>query len=375
MSDQHIDYSLIWKKINGVISHDEDARLQQWMDADPANREYAERVLTGAHTKPEALDVSKEEGWQRLQGSIGKPKHSIPYYRYAAVITLLLGCLFLVYQVVNSSVDEPVEAMAEIVPGTDKAMLLTSSGQTIDLGADEVSSVNGPFTLDDKTLSYKNARAAATEYNTLVVPRGGKFQVELSDSTRVWVNSDSRLTYPVSFGEGNREVELVGEAYFEVAHDKSRPFIVTSRDQKTTVLGTSFNVSAYSDQLQVITTLVEGKVQVDIKNRHESMILNPSHQSVYDGRSGEVTRHQVDVATFTAWKDNLFVFENESLANIMTTLSRWYDVDVFFENDQAATYRFTGEVDRYENIEGILGLIEKTNAVRFEIRSKAIIVK
>ncbi len=214
------------------------------------------------------------------------------------------------------------------------------------------------------------------KYNTLIIPRGGQFNLTLADGTRVWLNADSRLKYPTSFPGEERVVELTGEAYFEVKKNTQKPFKVLSGNQVVQVLGTSFNISSYQDDPITATTLVEGKVEVYLENTpSEHQMLLPNQQSILVRSDNSLSQKEVDVKAFISWKDGWFYFKDKPLEAIMLDLSRWYDVSVQYEDQEAKKLPFTGEIRRYENLEDVLNLLEKTREVQFEMERRKVIIK
>jgi transmembrane sensor len=209
----------------------------------------------------------------------------------------------------------------------------------------------------------------------LKIPRGGEFYLTLSDNTKVWLNSETTLKYPVEFAGEERRVELTGEAFFEVEKDAERPFRVVSDEQVVEVLGTSFNISSYPEDSVILTTLVEGKVNVFLgENPETSQTLLPKHQSFLARGEDRIMQREVDVSEYVAWKDGEFYFRDQSLENIMKTLSRWYDIDVVFNEPQAKDILFTGHLERYENFERILNLIQRTNEVSYSEEGRTITI-
>jgi len=189
------------------------------------------------------------------------------------------------------------------------------------------------------------------------------------------LNSDSKLRYPVSFVGDERIVELTGEAYFEVSKDKTRPFKVITDGQVVEVVGTEFNISSYSNEELIYTTLVEGQVKVYTEENPElSQTLLPGFQTYCFREEGLISKRKVDVYEYTAWKEGVFYFKNKPLVDMMKTLAKWYDIDVVFENQAKKDIRFCGELPRYDNFEKILMKIEKTYEVRFEIRDNILVV-
>src|SRR5690606_10452420 len=267
----------------------------------------------------------------------------------------------------------------EVLPGEDKAVLTLGDGTTVMLGrgttykTDNVDS-NG------EEITYKEAKDNEAEgsYNFLTIPRGGQFHVKLSDGTHVWLNSESKLKYPVDFRKGMaREVELVyGEAYFDVSKSKQQgreKFMVRSGSQKIEVLGTEFNIKAYKSESHIVTTLVEGSVKIE--NNSKSIFLKPSEQSIID-EDGEINVVKVHrVFDEIAWKEGYFSFKQKTIEEIMKTLSRWYDIDYQFKNSHVKGKSFTGVLDREETIDHILTLIQKTNEIQYEIMENTVIIE
>ena len=207
-------------------------------------------------------------------------------------------------------------------------------------------------------------------FNTLSVPRSTEYQVQLSDGTRVWLNSESELRYPVDFVSTERKVFLRGEAYFQVAKDTTKPFRVVVNDMMVEALGTGFNINAYQDDNCLRTTLVEGKVRVSYSDTRQECILVPGEQAVL--KEGVLTSGQVNVDDIIAWKKGRFMFSDMPLETIANQLERWYDVEIRFDDTVAKYYRFTGVMKRYNELEQVLGLIEETTNVRFKVEGRQV---
>jgi ferric-dicitrate binding protein FerR (iron transport regulator) len=195
----------------------------------------------------------------------------------------------------------------------------------------------------------------------------------LSDSTVIRLNSETSLRYPVQFAGATRNVELIGEAYFEVKRNDHIPFVVTSGNQQVKVMGTEFNISYYPESENILTTLVEGKVEVLTTTNSEIKIeLKPGQQSVLSITDGLISKRDVDVLPFIAWKDGRFLFHDQTLEEIMKTLSKWYNVEIDFSNNEDRKLRFTGNLKRSAEFKDILSKIELTNEVNFEINGNNI---
>ena len=266
-----------------------------------------------------------------------------------------------------------------IVPGGYKATLITAQGKAITLlpSAEEDIRVQENFVVKNgqKGIVYQDTKKETTslQYNTLKTPRGGEYTITLSDGTRVYLNAASKLKYPVQFDSKRREVYLSGEAYFEVTKDMNRPFYVVTDAVRVKVYGTEFNVNTNGIG-GTQTTLVSGKVGIWGRGSVQEYIMKPSQLAEF-GDNGEFKGiRDVDVKTYTAWKEGFFVFEDEGLEGILNRLSRWYDVDIFYSNERVKTYHFTGHMEKYENIETILNAISKMVGVHFTIKEKTIIV-
>lgn len=319
----------------------------------------------------ENIDVESE--WKSLEAKITTKRRSYSYYKYAAVLISIVGIsAFFFFQ--NSA---SVSPKAQVVAGTDKAVLTLENGEQVVLEGN-TSFKNQHANVEKNTIHYqKNSSSPKSiSYNYLTIPRGGQYQVVLSDGTAVWLNSQSQLKYPVHFLPGQtRTVELVyGEAFFEVTHSSEHNgdrFRVLSSGQEVEVLGTMFNIRAYKEE-PVYTTLSQGSVA--ISNSSERHLLAPGEQAVNRPESG-IRIASVEVEYEIAWKNGLFMFEQEPLDNMMTTLSRWYDMEVEFVNKEKQHYTFSGILNREDNVLKLLNTLEKTNEVSFEIQEKKILIR
>ena len=211
------------------------------------------------------------------------------------------------------------------------------------------------------------------EYNTMEVPRGGEYVLELSDGTRVWLNSQTRLVYPTCFVGSERVIELDGEAYFQVARDSTIPFVVRVGENAVRVYGTSFNVSAYREDANMITTLETGSVGLWVGEKEYRLI--PGDQVDVMVATGVVIKHKVNAEAYCSWRNGTFIFEEERLETILNRLSRWYNVDIFYQNASIKDLHFTGDLGRYEDFMEVLKLIGLTTNVEFIVNERNIIVK
>jgi hypothetical protein len=271
--------------------------------------------------------------------------------------------------------------------GSDKAVLTLENGDKVILEKGQKFQ-NKTLNSDGKELTYSIKNRSSSNFknekiasNFLTIPRGGQFSLNLEDGTKVLLNSDSKIKYPVKFIKGkNRQVELLyGEAFFDVSSIKNNngsEFIVSTKTQKINVLGTKFNIKAYSEDDIITTTLIEGKVKVG--NGKNQILLSPNQQSKVDSNSPVINVSDVDVSQQISWINGLFSFNDTSLEDIMQTLSRWYDLEFIFKSANQKGFIFSGILERTKSIEDILLIIEKTsssNEINFEINNKTIIIE
>lgn len=315
-----------------------------------------------------------------LQGLKQKRKRRLLRYWSsvaAAVVVALAGCLM--YVLNNSSVPQPVVCESGISAGSSKAVLTLASGKSMVLDSTtnmEIRTENGIINNRNKTLCFIPEHIAGghseQRYNKLNIPRGGEYQIVLEDGTKVWLNSETEFRFPEVFSETERRVYLSGEAFFEVTKNDTCPFIVQVDGMEVTVLGTEFNITAYQGE-NIYTTLVKGSVKV--AGGDDYRVLSPSEQAVYHVTGREMTVREVNTSLYTSWHEGYYTFQKENLSEIMHTLSRWYDMNVFFEFQHAQFLHFSGRVKRYEEIREVLELLSLTNDVEFEIKGKNVFVK
>lgn len=279
----------------------------------------------------------------------------------------------------SSSVGLTTEKSAKILPGGHHAVLTTSDGEAIILD----SMPNGLLTQQGNTdvkklgglLEYKAPasfiRDTVISYNTVSTPRGGQYQIVLSDGSKVWLNAASSIRFPTAFSGSLREVELTGEAYFEVAKNKEKPFQVKVRDMKIAVLGTHFNVKAYEDEAETKTSLLEGSVKI-IQGK-EVGLLKPGQQAVINFKDDKVKIATADMVEVIAWKNGLFRFEGANIETIMREIGRWYDVEIVYAG-KVPMRRFEGKINRNAGLSEVLRILELSN-VKFSIAGKKIIVQ
>ena len=382
MKKGSIDYSIIWKYINDNLTDQEESALKVWLSANKKHQEYFDQAIIDTQKEESnRIEVDSIVSWNKLNLEQKKPYITLKRISIAASFLFLLSISS--YVIFSNFLRQDHLTLSENIsfdPGVKKATLILESGKKLNL-----------HTNNDTIIEVKNARIKNTknslnylpekkmikrlEYNQLVIPRGAEYFVILSDSTKIWVNSETTLRYPVNFGKDKREVYLTGEAFFEVKKDTEKPFIVHSNNHKIKVHGTSFNVSSYSSDDEIVTTLTEGLVTVysdDLDT--EEHPLHPGFQSRYSKTNGTFSKKEVDIVSFVAWKDGRFIFKEKRLDEIMKIMSRWYDVEISFGDNKLKEIRFTGNLKRYDNIQAILDKLTKTNELKFSAYGKKIIV-
>lgn len=376
-----IDFELIWKSVHDELSAAEQDQLQSWRAAHPSNERYYQQAVTFLEQPKGDNPIDIPEAWlgvlQKLEASSKRPFPWRALSGIAASILLLLTVVGYLYW--NTPAEAPI-VLEPITPGTGKAVLTVGNGQQFALSKGQQLTIDAQdvaINSDGQALQYAPKETSTSEvaYNTLQVPRGGEFFLVLADGTKVWVNADTRLRYPTRFGDQNRRVELKGEAYFEVTPDAARPFVVASAGQEITVLGTSFNVSAYDDDNVIMTTLVEGAVAIAHEAYDLQETLAPEEQAILKKSERSLIRTQVDPWQYIAWKENRFYFQDRPLQDIMTILSRWYDIDVFFDGTDISGIRFTGGFKRYQDFENVKELLEKTDEITMTIKGRTVIIR
>ena len=383
---------LLNKYIAGELTPAERARLAELAgqpQQEAALEEFVRRVMTGeAYAGPDEPHV-KEAILAYLDKKmvVHAPTRRLSFLQYAAaaaVVLLLAGGAWLWRSTKPAApaglAGQPTH---DVAPGHEGAVLTLADGKQIVLD----SSRNGSLARQGKTsvtklsageLTYKAENTATAEvmYNTLTTPRGRRTSVLLSDGTRVWLNAASFIRFPTVFTGKNRTVEVSGEAYFEVAKDAAMPFIVktagsvSQRPLEIQVLGTSFNITAYGDENEMSTTLVEGSVKVI--SGSDASLIHPGEQLVAKDNGRLQLNPRVDVQKVLAWKEGIFLFRGDELTAIMKQLSRWYDIEVHF--DGTVNDHYTGRISRQVNISQVLKMLQAAGGVSFSVQNKEVSV-
>ena len=383
MINQHFYIArLIARYLSDEIGEEEQAELTRWRDESPENERLFQEICKEENIKQnmqKRQTFHAEDGWKGVQRKIQRHRfrHRIlNICKYAAIFIFPVAIATVaIYKSGNEP--QPLSQVEEqIVPGGKKAVLILDNGEAIDLKSTsgvELKEKDGTvIQVDSTVLNYQQAPARTSEklaYNKVNVPRGGEYQLMLSDGSKVQLNSMSSIRFPVQFAQDCRLVELEGEAYFEVSKT-GQPFIVQTKGMKIEVLGTTFNISAYANE-EYQTTLVSGSVKVQTENG-SNRILKPSEQACITPGSNQINVRNVDTAFYTSWIHGKINFKDQRLDDIMKTLARWYDMDVVYENEATKELRFGCYVNRYNEITPLVKLLEQTGRVTVTVEGKTI---
>lgn len=375
---------LIYRVLSGEAGKAEREEFEEWLSASEEHQMFFREVERAWHTGKYTLkweNVQASEAWQALERKHDRRRRNRVLricWRVAAAVVVVVGTIFAFWQLDQEREPGKVAQGTVVKAGESKAVLVLSTGEKIVLG-ESVSDLireGGMSIRQEKEQINYDAKvgdlAGEVVYNELIVPVGGEYRLLLSDGTMVYMNSESRLKYPVCFVGDKRVVELEGEAYFDVARDEKCPFIVHTNLVNVDVLGTSFNVMAYKVDNRIEVTLVKGKVNVTCGEARK--ILEPNQQFVLNNENGECVVREVNVDTFIDWKNGILNFDALPLGELSEKLGRWYGVKFFFTNEKLKQLKFSGAVKKYNDIDYILSLIEATTNVTFTMKADVIIV-
>lgn len=361
---------------NGQVSEEEKAWVETWylhMETNDQTDELTDDVLE--HDRQQSLDA--------LLHDINIPRPTRLWPRLAAAAAVIVMILAGIYalnhrQKPQQTIAANKPVVRDFAPGSNKVILTLSNGNKVELNdakkgkvADE-SGILINKTADGQ-ISYAKQEGAdhlknQQLFNTAATPRGGQYQLVLSDGTRVWLNAASLVKYPVEFSTQERKIELTGEAYFEVAHDQKRPFRVVSNGQVVEVLGTHFNINAYDNEQMIKTTLLQGSVRITAGTN--SKMIKPGEQAQL--KQGQVIVKDVDTDEAVAWKNGFFNFNDADIGTVMRQLTRWYDLEVKYEGD-VPQRQFTGEISRNITARQMLDILS-FKKIHYRIDGKTIVI-
>ena len=378
VQNSHIS-KLIVLYLKDELSEEQEMELDLWLEKD-SNRQLFESITSKQAILKKANAYDKDDMdkvWNNLDKQLFQKTNYQKWLSYAAILLLPLAIgYWLITQV--PEYEQGVAQYEEVKPGETNAKLYFSDGKVVDLKEDTASLIRSKDNLlvekDAKQVRINSNQLAASDairMNRIVTPIGGEYQVVLPDGTKVWLNADSYLEFPSKFSEKQRKVVAKGEVYFDVASNKEWPFIVESGGVKLKVLGTEFNIRNYKDEDEIVTTLVEGSVEVS-NTLKEKVILEPGREVLIASGAHSMKERAADMESVTAWRKGRFIFKKKRVEDIMYDLARWYNIKIFFSNSNVKDVSMTLDVPRYGNIEDILSLMEGTREVSFEISGNVI---
>ncbi|PNW30289.1 FecR family protein [Formosa algae] len=315
-----------------------------------------------------------------------KKKHKGLAMGLAFSLVFLAGSFIYFYNAPTTSITDIVNTTEQIdFSKSSEVVLILGDGENLKIGEDEssINYSNSGRTLtigDSKEIEQETSRNNKTSYNTLIIPYGKRSKINLSDGTVVWLNSGSKLVYPVAFNGDKREIYLEGEAIFDVAHDKSHPFIVKSKDQEVEVLGTVFGVTSYSEEEAVNTVLKSGSVMISYHNNPKTqkyadkIKITPGTKATYNKATQGIVSEKVNVNNYFSWRDGVLVFQNNDLEHVTNRISRYYNIDIDIKNEDLAKESFSGYLDLNENIEKVIQNISASTNMSYIIEKDKIII-
>jgi ferric-dicitrate binding protein FerR (iron transport regulator) len=377
--------SLLRKKIKGEISSDEEKLLQQWIEKSQSNLALYEKILDDKTLldKLESYQLfDNEKTWSSLEKKLFKTKvirlEPKKFLRYAAMLIPFIMLFGISYYWESFSYSSLAKVDEIIKPYEQKATLILANGEKLNLQSKTITNIQegrAHLINQNNTLKYTSEENAKEIepliYNTLVIPKGGNYQLTLSDGTEVWLNANSSIKYPVAFTDSTREVFLEGEAFFDVQHN-GKPFLVNTQETNIRVLGTSFNVWAYSDESYNATTLVEGSIKLSTAKMEK--VLVPNEQASIFLNESDIRVKDVNTNLYTSWMEGKIEFEGENLEAVMRRLARLYDFKYSFKNEAAKDFHFTARIDNSQPISSILEMLELTTNVEFKLKENTIII-
>lgn len=375
--------TLLSKALLGTLSGEEECSLKEWREANPENERLYGSVMNAGYLLQKSQEIANVDIVNGYMNVLQKRKRNVRVRRIRRVVSIAAGVVLPLLAVVlwygtrEKMENVPEQEASVIRHGEVKAELLLADGTTRILSSEVTDSLfiqqGANIVVQTQGVSYQGDSSVVKElYNTLRVPRGGEYSITLSDGSIVYLNSESELRYPVKFVGEDRRVYLSGEAYFDVSKDKEHPFSVDVNGSVVKVLGTSFNVRAYADENEILTTLVQGSVKFSAGK--ESVILKPGEQAVLD-KSGRVVIKEVDTYLYTAWKNGVFAFKKQRLEEIMNVVARWYDVNIFWENTSQKEVTFTGKMKRYDDFSKVVEMLEMTGNTEFVVKENNIFIR
>lgn len=382
---------LIVKYIKKELSIEEEEILNKWLGESEANQILFRKLLNTKidGSNNEFLPVlDKKQAWENVLRHTSKSYRKYNYIKYAAAVLLpilFIGTIYFVSNEDEKSISAYFSKLSDSIANEDilapnmEALLTLADGSIVSLDESNpnFSIQQSGITLnksEDGALSYTVDEIVSDQvgYNSVSIPSGGMYKLVLPDGTRVWLSSTSSLRFPVAFLGKERRVELIGEAYFEVAKNLDKPFFVKVKNTEVRVLGTHFNIKAYEEEKVVKTTLVEGLVEV--KHQKSKVVLKPGQEVSAFTDSEDLRIRKADLEEVLAWKNGVFIFRDEPLESIMQRISRWYDITVSYESNALKQKTFGGKFSKNSTLSELLKSLELTGTVKFKQEERRVTV-
>jgi transmembrane sensor len=414
-----MDVTLLFKKMWGELSSEEEKEFNEWLASSPKYADYYYRFVhnfeghepyktldkaTLDHYRQEFQNYMQDSHQKERQMTVNRTLHHRRLYIYSAaacIAAIFVASIFFFKAGEKVSTEKVVAQVMHITPNTvlppsamkmvkksvnSKVHLITASGkvvnvlslmslqQTLGLNIDSMQNCLSYAKINAKNIGRQHTKVSKEKFNELIVDRGASFSVILSDGTKVWLNSETKLYYPTTFSGDTRRVILQGEAYFQVAKDKKRDFLVETADMEIRDYGTQFNVNTRHKNC-IRTTLVEGNVSVRANGTPKEIMLKPGHSAELNAYSHNIEVTDKDVMLYVGWKDDIYYFENTKLSDLFEELSRWYDVNISIDGNNVKDEQFTGCLSRRMSLLQMLSTLSKTSYISFKVEGKNVKVE
>lgn len=371
---------LITKFLKNELSPQESDVFEQWLASDPSHATLLESFRDTPSVQEEINyfnQINTAQDWAMLSKKLNlKPSPKLSWTRiisYSAAAMLLLMAGIGLYQYTSNQVSQvPVLAQQanayDIKAGGFKAQFISADGSSTILNGKGAKETNGNLSTKEGFLWIKNTGRQLNGYNQLKTPKAGEYKMILPDGTKVFLNSASTISFSNNFNKGDRRVELHGEAYFEVAHNKNLPFVVKFNKTEVEVLGTHFNISAYSEEATK-TTLLEGAIK--IRTEKDQSFLRPGDEA--NVANGVLNVHQVDTYKSIAWKEGMFYFHEDGITEILDQIARWYDVKIEYKGTPG-TKKYSGDIRREASLNQVLQMLNAVSGAKFDLKDRTVTV-
>ncbi len=377
--------SLVVKSITQELDKKEEKALSEWLDLDPGNKKIYKRLLDSkniSHSFSVLESIDTKKSFEKTKSKLSSPSNKNKIRKIAIVASGIAASIVLAFSLFMPNIGyfKVKNDIPSFEPGKKKAILIVDNGQEINLHDSlkiNISIDNADVKIENSKITYKpKVNNAVPKMNKIITPHGGEFSVVLPDSTKVWLNAMSEIEFPSFFAGGQRVVKLKGEAFFDVSEDKDKPFIVKLSNYEVKVLGTKFNISDYNDSQKSHTTLCSGSIEIAmLKNSSEKIALTPGSQLLFNNATNTFETKEVDTELYTSWMQGYFYYVKMPLGEIAKSLSKWYEIEVKFEDDASQNRLFSAKFSRYDKLGTILKVMEEGSGLKFDIDGKTVNVR